>query len=137
MIKKPSFKSQLREMKKANYSDLRNAVITDLLSQSKDDEDIIVYGKDTLNHGCNSGNVGMLIYYTDTCKFYKKHKSDIMTLVKQSLRDFGYRSMAEMFGTNWDEEDILIEDISNQNLLAWFAYEETLRNIFNELDIEY
>jgi hypothetical protein len=60
-----------------------------------------------------------------------------MVMIRHTLNDLGYKSMAQLFGNNWDEEDMFVEDISNQNLLAWFAYEETLRNIFNELDIEY
>ena len=34
-----------------------------------------------------------------------------------------------MFGESWDKEDPLAIDIHNQNLLAWFGFEEALRNI--------
>ena len=137
MVKTKTFKQQLRAMKQANYSKLRNAVITDLLSYSKDNDDLLSHTKDIVNYGLSSGVVASLIYYTDTCKFFKRHKSDIMTMVKNSMKDFGYKSLEQMFGDKWDEEDMLIEEISNQNLLAWYAYEETVLNVLNELDIEY
>ena len=36
---------------------------------------------------------------------------------------------SELFGDKWDKEDPLAQDDYNQNLLAWFGFEETLRNI--------
>lgn len=135
--KNPTLKAQLREMKKANYSKLRNAVITDLLSYSSDSEDILSYAKDTLNHGCQSGNVGQLIYYTDTVKFFKRHKSDILAELDNLLSDCGFEMPSQLFGDKWNKSDYSLTDTQNQNLLAWFGYEEMVRNILNELDIEY
>ena len=137
MAKTKNFKQQLRAMKQANYSKLRNAVITDLLSYSTDSYDILTYCKDILNHGCQSGVVGSMIYYSDTIKFFKRHKSDIMTLLKGLLQDCGFKSPSELFGKKWDGDDYFIEETQNQNLMAWFGYEETVRFILNELDIEY
>ena len=34
-----------------------------------------------------------------------------------------------MDGNKWNKEDPLAQDDYNQNLLAWFGFEETLRNI--------
>lgn len=129
-------KKALREMKKANYSKLRNAVITDILSKGFDDEDTHSYLSDIVNHGLQSGIVGGLIYYSDTTKFYKKHKKDIMEILKDLLQDCGLKSPAELFGGKFDSDDYFIEEIQNQNLLAWFGYEETVRNITYELEIE-
>ena len=126
------FKTQLREMKKASYSKLRNAVITDILSYSNDENDIISHCNDILQYGCQSGTVGQLIYYTDTTKFFKKHKSDILAILKNSLFETGFNSPIELFGLKWDESDIFCEETQNQNLLAWFGYEETLRYIMIE-----
>ena len=131
-----NLKKQLREMKKCNYSKLRNAVITNLLSLGYDNDDLLSHIQDILNHGCQSGIVGNLIYYTDTTKFYKKHKSDIMKLLKELMENIGVSSPAEIFGGKFDTNDYFIEEIQNQNLLAWFGYEETVYNICNELDIE-
>ena len=41
----------------------------------------------------------------------------------------GLYSMKDLFGKNWDDEDPLILYTHSQNLLAWFGFEETLRNI--------
>lgn len=131
-----NLKSQLREMKKCNYSKLRNAVITNLLSLGYDNDDLLSHMQDILQHGCQSGIVNDLIYYTDTTKFYKKHKKDIMIMLKESMENIGVSSPAEIFGGKFDTDDYFIEEIQNQNLLAWYAYEETVYNICNELDIE-
>ena len=41
-----------------------------------------------------------------------------------------------MFGDKFDIEDPLCMETQNQNLLAWFAYEETARAILEELGEE-
>ncbi len=41
----------------------------------------------------------------------------------------GCFSLSEIFGKDFDDEDPLITDTHNQNLLAWFGFEETLRDI--------
>ena len=82
---------------------------------------------EVLTHGCQSGIVGMLISYYDTGEFYKKHKADITILVDM-LDDTGL-SVNELFGKQWDNHDPLVLDMYNQNLLAWFGYEETCRTL--------
>jgi len=91
---------------------------------------------DVLNHGCQSGIVGDLIYYSDTMKFFKKYREEIASLVYDTMVGTGLYSFKELFGNKYDEEDPLFHDCTNQNLLAWFGFEETLRNIgmqFEEL----
>ena len=128
-------KKALREMKKNNYSKLRNAVITDILTKGYDDSDTYCYLHDVLYGGGQSGIISSLIYYTDTIAFYKKHKNDIKAMVNELMKDFGYKNLTELFGMKWNDDDLFIEDMQNQNLLAWLGYEETVRNIVNELDI--
>ena len=128
-------KKALREMKKCNYSKLRNSVITDILSKGYDDNDTYCYLHDVLYGGGQSGIISSLIYYADTIAFYKKHKNDIKAMLNELIRDCGYRSIKELFGDKWDDDDLFIEEIQNQNLLSWFGYEETIRNIVNELDV--
>jgi len=91
---------------------------------------------DLLSHGCQSGMVGSLIYYADTLKFYKKYKKEITELLKEMLSDTGYNSPAELFGDKWDKGDIFAEDTQNQNLLAWFGFEETARKLADRNGIE-
>jgi len=84
---------------------------------------------DVLHYGCQSGTVGFLIYYHDTLAFYKKYQDEINELLSESMANMGLYDFSDIFGDKWDKEDPLIRDCSNQNLLAWFGFEETLRNI--------
>lgn len=85
--------------------------------------------KDVLYHGCQSGTVGFLIYYSDTVRFYKRYKTEIDTLLYELMEDTGLHAPSELFGDKWDKEDPLANDVYNQNLLAWFGFEETMRSI--------
>ena len=89
-----------------------------------------------LNCGCESGIVKELVYYCDALKFYKKFQHEIVYLLNNLMWDCEYKSPAELFGDKWDAEDPLALDEDNQKLLAWFGFEETLRNIANEFGIE-
>lgn len=84
---------------------------------------------DVLDHGCRSGVVDELIYYSDTVKFYNRYKKEINELLHESMASIGEYAPSCLFGDKWDKEDPLAQDIYNQNLLAWFGFEETLRNI--------
>ena len=41
----------------------------------------------------------------------------------------GIYSLSELFGNKWDKEDPLGNSDFNMNLLAWFGFVETMRNI--------
>ena len=91
---------------------------------------------DVLNYGCQSGIVSSLIYYSDTVAFYKRHKEAINELLYEEMSNSGIYSPAALFGNKWDKEYMLCIEAYNQNLLAWFGFEETLRKIglkFEEL----
>jgi hypothetical protein len=90
---------------------------------------------DLMQGGCQSGIIGGLIYYTDTVKFYKKHEDEINKLLKELCDDCG-STPAALFGDKWDAEDFFARDTHNQNLLAWFGFEETARNLASKNDIE-
>ena len=45
------------------------------------------------------------------------------------MNETGLYAPSDLFGDKWDKEDPLAQDICNQNLLAWFGFEETLRKI--------
>lgn len=89
---------------------------------------------DVLNYGCISGVVGFLIYYKDTVKFYNRYKTEIDKLLYDTMRELGIYSLKEIFGNKWDEEDPLCLDVYNSNLLAWFGFEETLRQLAFKFD---
>lgn len=92
---------------------------------------------DVLYYGCQSGMVGSLIYYSQTTAFYKQHRHEINELLYNLMSETGLYAPKELFGKKWDEEDPLAIEDFNQNLLAWFGFEETLRSIgckFRELE---
>jgi hypothetical protein len=89
---------------------------------------------DVLDYGCQSGTVGFLIWYSDTVRFYKQYRSEINDLLYEVTGSCGIYSLKELFGKKWDDEDPLATDYYNQNLLAWFGFEETLRNIGLEFE---
>lgn len=119
---------------KSEGNALVKKVVNVILDQDANYQESFI--KEVLEHGCQSGIVGSLIYYNDTEAFYKKYKKEIHTLLREQMSDFGYKSPAEMFGKKWDEEDFSIEETQNMNLLTWYAFEETCRMIANRLEIE-
>ncbi len=84
--------------------------------------------KDLEYGGCQSGMVGKLIYYHDTVRFYKRHQEEIDGLLHDLLTETG-ESIEALFGDKWEKEDPLGRGSLNQNLLAWFGFEETARRI--------
>ena len=91
---------------------------------------------EVLEHGCQSGIVSRLIYYSDTLKFFDDHRDEIKELLKETMDEAGAGSPKELFGDKWDESDVFVEETSNRNLLAWFAFEETLRKLHEIFDEE-
>ena len=85
--------------------------------------------KDLEYGGCQSGMVGKLIYYSDTVKFYRRHRAEINAMLKEFMSDMGADGPQGLFGEKWDTEDPLAQEDLNQNLLAWFGFEETARRI--------
>lgn len=95
------------------------------------------YIKDVLQYGCEAGFVSGLIYYSDTTAFFERHRAEIIGLLREIMSVIGAKSPAEIFDDKWDDEDYFCDDIYNKNLLAWFGYEETLRevaSVFEEFD---
>lgn len=91
------------------------------------------YLQDVVQNGCVSGVVNHLIYYGDTCKFFEDHKEEINVILKETIQSVGVDT-TDLFGDKWDKEDPLCLETNNQNLLAWFGYEETARQIPDELE---
>ena len=74
-----SLKAKLQEMLELERDTLKQEVIEEALEYDSDD-DIKCFFSDLLQHGCVSGMVGKLIYYTDTHAFYDKYYDDIEEL---------------------------------------------------------
>ena len=97
------------------------------------DEDYTLEGicQEVCEHGCQSGLIGELIYYSDTVAFFEEFKDEINELLAETMGEFG-GSQKDIFGDKWDSDDPLALYDFNQNLLAWFAFEEMTRRIAYE-----
>jgi hypothetical protein len=126
-------KKQLRELKSATDNKLTKKVINSILNQG-DAEECNSYFQDVLNYGCGGGNVGELIYYTDTIKWYNKYRQEINQLIKEMRFDLDM-TVDQLNG--FDDDDMMCLEQHNQNLLAWFSYEQTCYNLANELELDY
>ncbi len=115
-------------------NELKDAVIDTIINRTPSER--IHFITCTLQNGCVSGMVGELIYYSDTCKFYEKHKDDIYLLAEEQAQEMGYNNVFELYASLNGAKDLGGID-QQENLLAWYGFEETLRNIANELEIEY
>ncbi|MDD3397600.1 MAG: hypothetical protein PHR96_03570 [Clostridia bacterium] len=90
---------------------------------------------DVLHYGCQSGMVSELTYYSETMAFYNKFKKEINTLLYELMEGCGLFDPSQLFRDKWDKEDPLANDTTNQNLLAWFGFEETLRSIGQNFEV--
>lgn len=124
----------VKKAQKESKNDLEKEVYNYIIDSWKDYNDKKAIITDVLDHGCASGIVGSLIYYTDTMRFYSTYKDQINELLYNLMECCGIWELQKIFGRRFDEEDPLCLDATNQNLLAWFGFEETLRNIANEFD---
>lgn len=115
-----NIRESLQGLQETTDSELTKAVIDDILENEGEEAS---YMKDVLSHGCISGVVGGLIYYTDTHAFYDKHYDDIEAMRSEML-----------------EHDIdVVESIGDNDLknhLAWFGYEETVRKIADKIGFD-
>jgi hypothetical protein len=80
--------------------------------------------------GCQSGMISELIYYSDTVKFYKKYQEEINTLLAETIEEIR-NNPSDVFGDKWDKTDPLAVEEGNQNLLAWFVFEEIANRLFD------
>ena len=121
--------ANIKELKRNSSSPLIKRVCNYVIGEWSDYSDKKSIFTDVLYHGCQSGIVGKLIYYTNTVRFYKQYKEEINSLLYDAMDGTGLYAPSELFGDKWDKEDPLAQYDYNQNLLAWFGFEETLRNI--------
>ena len=84
-------------------------------------ENFISFFQDLAQHGCISGMISSLVYYTDTEAFFDTHYEEIIKLK-----------------TNFEEETGQFLKIPHQvkNYLAWFAFEQVAYQLTIELGFE-
>ena len=116
-VSNKSLKSTLLYIIQSKPNSLKAAVASEAL----DHENIACFFSDLLQHGCISGMVGSLIYYTDTHKFFDNHYDEIEELRQEYQENIG---------------DPLEIKADLKNFLAWFAFEETAYQMALELGLE-
>lgn len=97
----------------------------DNLAQEVIDE-IETYGEewnlklnDIVNHGCISGTISRLIYYSQTNEFHDMYEKEIDDVISEYLENTGedFHCLVQTF--NFDVYDI----VSLKNWKAWFSFE--------------
>lgn len=111
-----TLKKKLRALKKQSTNALEVYCIEDLLEQ----ENIQGYIEDLLQHGCISGMVSALIYYTDTREFFSKYMDEIDELKQEDEESTGEPLKMGTPLYNW---------------LAWYGYERMIYKIASNLNI--
>ena len=109
-------KKQLQSIIANERNSLRAAVAEETLHYDRIDS----FFNDLFQHGCRSGMVSSLIYYTDTHKFFDIHYDEIETMRYE---------LEEMFGSPLQPKGDL------KNWYAWMAFEETARMLAEDLDL--
>lgn len=113
-------KTKLKNLK--SFNKLKNYVIDYIIQDYETDDEIQNFFSDLLNHGCQSGMISTLIYYNDTKQFFIKYIDEINELIERLEDELGESIKA---------------DGNRLNFYSWLAFEETARNIANELKLDY
>jgi len=128
---------RLKQIASSSNNKLTKKVASILIKGAKGyNEGVQTYMAEVIKYGCQSGVVPELIYYNQTTKFYKTYKKEIFAMLKNTLLEYGYIHPHELFGNKWDNEDYNFTHTTNQNLLAWYSFEETTRELANLLGYE-
>ena len=111
-----NIEAYLHEVISVDPGSIKAAVANEALDYSNPKSFFI----DILQHGCKSGAVSSLIYYTDTHAFFDKYYDAI-----EQIRDDVESNLGEPLQVSGDLK----------NHLAWFAFEETAYRLALELEL--
>lgn len=112
----------LNKIKSGNS--LEDYVIDYIVSNYNKPEDRLAFIEDLARHGCGSGMVSELIYYSDTEAFFKKYSEEIFEIASE-LEEATGETIAPPAGKD-----------NKSNWYAWFGFEETTRNVAYKLGLE-
>ena len=111
-------KNKLQAIIDTTYGDtLETEVAKEALEH---DDDIALFFDQLFRHGCVSGMVSSLVWYSDTREFYDKHYHQIEELRSE------YEEMGCPLKVGYDLK----------NDYAWFAFEVTAGRMAEELGLE-
>lgn len=114
---KKTLEKKLKEIIKDTDNELEKYVAHNILDQDEPES----YLSDVLRHGCQSGMVNALIYYTDTKQFYIKYMDEIDELYQNTCEETG---------------ETLAIGTPMYNWMAWFGYEQTAYNLSYKLGLQ-
>lgn len=112
---------KLQEIANSNANSITNFVANEILTCHQDEDEIQNFFEGLFQHGCVSGWVDSLCFYSQTHKFYDEFYDEI-----EDLRLDYEDSIGHPFTIKGDLK----------NFLAWFAFEETAYQLANELGLE-
>ena len=90
-------------------------IIMDMLDENMTNKEILDTVDDIVRHGCASGMVPALIYYSDTEPFFDRHDDEIFDIYNNGIYDFEL----------------------SKNSLSWFGFETMAYEIYDELESAY
>ena len=122
----------VRKIKNETNSKLTKYVCDYIIKSWDDYDDKKDIFLDVMKFGCVSGVCRDLVFHEQTKRFYETYKHEINELLWKS----DFNNFDDLFGSGWDPYDPLALDEDNQNLLAWFGFEETITNIALKFGIE-
>jgi hypothetical protein len=109
------------------YENLKNEVM-EILEDTSIDSSLEIVINEVLEHGCVSGIVGSLMYYYQTEDFFNRHKD--------AINNLAHELSEEIYGNPFEIYHNLNGGCSKNNM-AWFGFEEVVRIIAEEMEIEY
>lgn len=128
-------KEQLEKLKETELGSLKEHILDYVIENYDEYDNVADFIKDILKNGCQSGMVGHLIYYKDTNEFYDKYENEIEDKLEEYGTGCGYENRFQQLAS-LNGSDNVGNIMQEKNLLAWFGFEETLRDIADELECE-
>ena len=105
----------LMEIREGMEKEVINDIIN-MLDENASDDEVQSLLEEIQEHGCSSGVVPSMIYYSYKEKFFDKYSNEIFEL----YNDF-------------NEETSYTLSTIDKNSLAWFSYELIVSNLYDEI----
>lgn len=118
-----------------NASDFYEFVVDDIENDCEDYEGETLKDKmiarcdDISEHGCVSGMVSSLIYYSDTTAVFDKYADDIYDLIESYDPD----TFLDVLKTHVNTTEIILNCDTSKNWIVWLAYEDVAFTLAEKL----
>ena len=105
----------LMEIREGMEKEVINDIIN-MLDENASDDEVQSLLEEIQEHGCSSGVVPSMIYYSYKEKFFDKYSNEIFELYNDFKEETGYTLST-----------------IDKNSLAWFSYELIVSNLYDEI----